>query len=183
MDSTPISLLKRASSGNDPEAWGKLVDLLLPKMLDWSKRFNLNPCDRDDIIQDLFIYLLQKLPEFQYDPKKTFLGWLRTLLNHRIIDLFRGRRFHGSIDGYAPEETDLPQLEEEEFQAWIYERALELSRSQFSEKTWKAFWLHAIQGIPAAEVASELELKISSVYVAKQRVQTYLRNEFAEFFP
>lgn len=182
MDSTPVSLLKRASSGEDSEAWAKLVDLLLPKLVDWSKSFDLAPADRDDVIQDLFLYLLQKLPDFQYDAQRTFLGWLRTLLNHRIIDLFRRRKFHKSVEDCDAEAAPPPELAEEEFKSWIYNRALELSRNHFSENTWQAFWQHAIQGKTAANVASELGIKVSSVYVAKQRVQTYLRQEFAELF-
>ena len=35
--------------------------------------------EADDLLQDVFTLLVQKLPEFRYDPARRFRGWLWTL--------------------------------------------------------------------------------------------------------
>jgi RNA polymerase sigma-70 factor (ECF subfamily) len=50
-------------------------------------------------------------------------------------------------------------------------------QAEFSPKTWKACWEHVVAGRPAAEVAAELGISVGSVYVAKSRVLSRLRQE------
>ena len=41
---------------------------------------------------------------------------------------------------------------------WLYQRAVGLLREEFETTTYRAFWLTAIDGRSAADVAAELEL-------------------------
>ena len=50
-------------------------------------------------------------------------------------------------------------------------------QAEFAPGTWKACWEHVVMGRPAAEVAAELGLALGSVYVAKSRVMSRLRQE------
>ena len=36
--------------------------------------------------------LARRMPSYQYDPGRSFRGWLRKLCHHRAIDLIRQRR-------------------------------------------------------------------------------------------
>jgi RNA polymerase sigma-70 factor (ECF subfamily) len=59
-------------------------------------------------------------------------------------------------------------------------RALELLQGDFAEVTWQAFWRTAVDHQPASAVAAELGLSVSSVYTAKSRVLSRLRDELIE---
>ena len=48
-------------------------------------------------------------------------------------------------------------------------------RAEFSDPHWQAFWRTAVDGVPAAEVAEELNYSTAAVYQAKSRVLARLR--------
>ncbi len=58
--------------------------------------------------------------------------------------------------------------------------ALEQVRLQFEERTWQAFWKVAMEDRPAADVAAELGLSVTSVRQAKSRVLRRLKEELGE---
>jgi RNA polymerase sigma-70 factor, ECF subfamily len=70
-------------------------------------------------------------------------------------------------------------FEEAEYQSFLVNRALELMRSEFREDTWRACWLLVVDERKASEVARELGLSLNSVYLAKSRVLSRLREELA----
>jgi RNA polymerase sigma-70 factor (ECF subfamily) len=68
-------------------------------------------------------------------------------------------------------------FEEAEYRDFLVARALRLMQADFQPTTWKACWEHGVCGRPAHEVAAELGISESSVYVAKCRVLRRLRVE------
>jgi len=62
----------------------------------------------------------------------------------------------------------------------LLSRGLELVVAEFQEKTWRAFVLHGIEGKRAADVAKELGMSETAVYVAKCRVLSRLRLELGD---
>jgi hypothetical protein len=79
MDSTSISLLRRLRQPNQEAAWQRFVDLYAPLIFHWSKNQGLTPTDASDLVQDVLAIVVEKLPEFEYDPQRRFRGWLRTV--------------------------------------------------------------------------------------------------------
>jgi RNA polymerase sigma-70 factor (ECF subfamily) len=61
----------------------------------------------------------------------------------------------------------------------LYQRALNLLRTDFAESTWQAFLATAVDGRSAADVAEDLGMTVGAVYVAKSRVLARLREELA----
>jgi RNA polymerase sigma-70 factor (ECF subfamily) len=59
----------------------------------------------------------------------------------------------------------------------VLEAAMQRSRPDFEEATWRLFERHWVQGQTAQDVARELGVPIESVYVAKSRVLKRLRAE------
>src|SRR2546423_12975097 len=88
MDTTSVSLLERLREPAQQDAWGRFVDLYTPLIYYWARRVGLPPEEAADLVQDVLTLLVQKLPEFQYDPQKSFRGWLRTL----TLNKWRGNR-------------------------------------------------------------------------------------------
>src|SRR5213593_892354 len=86
MGKTPASLLERLRQPNDQKAWAEFVDLYTPLFYYWALRLGLQEPDAADLIQEVFLVLYQKLPEFTYQRHKSFRAWLRTVLLNKWRD-------------------------------------------------------------------------------------------------
>ena len=58
------------------------ANVLLTEVGVWLERYfsrRVPPHSIDDLVQDVLIELMQKLPGFEYDPEKSFRSWLRPM--------------------------------------------------------------------------------------------------------
>ena len=69
---------------------------------------------------------------------------------------------------------------EESSDRGLFGRALELVRGEFEERTWRAFWLTAVEDRVPGDVATELGMSPGAIRVAKSRVLRRLREELGE---
>lgn len=182
MHTTSFTLLERLRTPSNQDAWARFVDLYTPLLFHWARRCGLQPEDASDLVQDVFAALLVKLPEFNYDPHKSFRAWLRTVTLNLWRDRQRARATRplpaddGKLaDVAAPD--DAAALEDEEYRSYLVSRALKLMQADFQPATWRAVWEHAVVGRPAAAVAADLGLSVAAVYCAKFRVLSRLRQE------
>lgn len=182
MTNTPSSLLERLRQPFDPVAWKRFVALYTPVIYSWGRRVGLQDPDAADLVQDVFITLLQVLPTFNYDRQQSFRRWLRTItLNkwrntRKKLDDQR-LRGQGGDRAPVPAPNDAEALWETEYQQHLANRALRIMRADFEETTWKACWETVAAGRPAAVVAAELGLSVGAVYAAKFRILDRLRRE------
>jgi len=182
MHTTPISLLERVRQPGEQMAWGRFVEMYTPLLYYWSCRMGLQESDAADLVQEVFAILVAKLPEFVYDRKKSFRGWLRTILHNKWRDRQRRRAAEppmqdGSVLADKPDPTETEAFWEAEYRQQLVGRALQLMQSEFQPTTWQACWEVVVSGRSAAEVAAELGISVDSVYAAKSRVLRRLRKE------
>lgn len=181
MLSTSVSLLLRLRQANDAGNWDRFVRLYTPLLFHWATRAGLQKHDAADLVQDVLMTLMRKMPEFEYDEKKSFRSWLRTVTLNHWRDRLKRRTTRPLPTAEVMEdvigEDGLGQLIDAEYQKSLTARALELMQAEFRENVWKACWEHAIQGRPAAEVAIELGMTPGAVYTATSRVLARLRQE------
>jgi RNA polymerase sigma-70 factor (ECF subfamily) len=180
-NATPSSLLMRLQQPSAGLAWEEFVQLYTPLLSRWARSVGLAEADAADLVQDVFVLLLVKLPEFRYDRHGSFRAWLRTVTLNKWRENLRRR-------GTVPRQFDdaelaeLPGREgdpfaEEEYRRFIAGRALQLMQKEFSDVAWKACLETLVGGRPAAEVAAELGISTDSVYTAKYRVLRRLREQ------
>lgn len=182
MTKTPANLLERLRAPFEPEAWARFVTLYTPLIYAWARRVGLQEQDAADLVQEVFVTLLQVLPTFTYDRHKSFRRWLRTITLNKWRNSQkkwdnRVLRAKAGDPNQAAATDDLEDLWESEYQQHLAGRALRIMRADFQETTWKACWETAVEGRPAAEVAAELRLTVGAVYAAKFRVLDRLRHE------
>ncbi len=141
---TPPTLLERLREPANEGAWRRLVDLYAPLLFSWARRYGVAEHDAADLVQDVFVILLQTLSSFQYDRHRgQFRNWLRTLMLNKLRD--RKRR-------EAREEKSLAQLEpkaagpdaatqfwEAEYQQELTGRALRLLQSDLRRPPGRHF--------------------------------------------
>jgi RNA polymerase sigma-70 factor (ECF subfamily) len=65
MTRTPASLLERLRQPFEPEAWARFVALCTPLIYSWARHLGLQEQDAADLVQDVFVTLLQVLPTFR----------------------------------------------------------------------------------------------------------------------
>ncbi len=182
MHTTPATLLERVRNPANQEAWTLFVQLYTPLLYSWAHQAGLLDQDAADLVQEVFVTLLHKLREFQYNRDGSFRGWLRTLLRNKWREIQR-RRIPLPVDALSPVLADLPDrapsdpFEETAYREYLVQRVLELIQGDFEPTTWKAWQAFAVAGRPAAEVGRELGITPHAVYLAKARVLRRLRQE------
>lgn len=182
MEPTSPSLLERLRKPHAEQAWKRFVNLYTPLLYFWACRMGLQADDAADLVQEVFSTLLQKLPDFQYDPKHSFRAWLRTLTTNKWRDMLRRRAAalrHGTdreLEAVAvPDNAEV--IWEAEYRRHLAGQALTIMKAEFQDSTWKACWATVVEEKPAAEVASQLGISVESVYAARSRVLRRLRQE------
>jgi RNA polymerase sigma-70 factor (ECF subfamily) len=183
MHTTPVSLLERLRQpAGDQAAWEHFVKLYTPLLFSWGRATGLGSDEAADLVQDVFTVLVQKMPHFVHDKQHRFRAWLRTVLMNKWRNRMRRpppAPLHDGEAGEAPAADPLDMFAEAEYQQYLVRRALELMQRDFQATTWKAFWEVVVVGRAAREVGRELGLSVNSVYVARVRVLSRLREELA----
>jgi RNA polymerase sigma-70 factor (ECF subfamily) len=180
------SLLFRASMiPRDQAAWGKLVHRYGPCIWYWCRERGMQRADAEDVMQSVLSTLAAKLPGFQYDPARSFRGFLRKLTEDALCDAWRKKKRHVAVGGSENLEVlsnqeasgDLVSRIERAFDLELLESASEGVRRRVELKTWEAYRLTACEERPAREVADLLGMRIGSVYQAKSSVRQMLTEE------
>lgn len=184
------SLLVRIRDAADGEAWSDFAALYGPLVHRFGRRAGLQDADADDLMQQVLHAVSGAIHRLEYDPAKgTFRGWLFGVARRQLCKL-RGRdarQPHGSGDTDANLRlNDLPAPNPDESAWWETEYkkqrflwAAERIRGDFQSASWQAFWQTAVEGVPAAVVASKLGMSVGAVYTAKSRVLDRIKQHIA----
>src|SRR5882757_425054 len=186
-DSTRVTLLHRINQnpGGQP-SWAEFVHVYGPVIRGWLNHWGLQEADAFDVTQNVLLRLTAKLPQFRYDPTRSFRGWLKTLTHHAWHDFVTeaGHRHRGSGDTSVLDQLqsveareDLAARVEATFDKELLEVALLRAKSRVADTTWQAFKLAALDGVAPQTVADQLGVRVSQVYLAKHRVQKLVQEE------
>jgi RNA polymerase sigma factor (sigma-70 family) len=186
-DTTRITLLHRLNQDpTDQVSWAEFVRLYSPAIRAWLTHRGLQEADAQDVAQNVLLRLTAKLPQFQYDPSKSFRGWLKTLTHHAWHDFVTeaGYRTRGSGDTSVLDQLqsveareDLAARVEATFDKELLETALIRAKARVADTTWQAFKLSALEGVSPQTVADQLGIGVSQVYLAKHRLQKLVQKE------
>ena len=180
MSRTSASLLERLKRTDNQDAWRQFVQLYMPLIYRWASQAGLGENEASDLVQDVFLILVEKLREFQYDRQRSFRAWLRTVTLNKCREQARRRLPGGKImaDNLpAAECPNLADVEETEYRRHLVRCAMQIVQADFEPATWKAWSHFVVEGRPAKEVAAELGLSVNAVYLAKGRVLARFREE------
>lgn len=183
MLTTQFSLLIRLRATDDTEAWSRFVRLYTPLVHHWIGKTGVEANAMDDLVQEVFVVLLDRAQWLGENRPGSFRGWLRTVTLNKCRDHFRRAnrmtepRLMGLPDMAECDPAVL--LTDDEYRRYVARAALRLMRDSFSETTWRACWEHVAMNRPAREVAVELGITENAVYLARGRVLKRLREELA----
>lgn len=187
---TRATLLFRLREVNDQEAWEEFVDAYGPRVYDWCRRFQLQESDAADVTQTVLARLVTAMQTFRYDPDRgTFRGWLKTVTNNAVRDFLPTLSRPGKGSGDAavvfgldtfqdPRAVeDLSRSLEEEAEQELLREAAARVRLRVKPANWEAWRLSFEEGLSVADVAVQLGIRVTDVYVARSRVTGLLKRE------
>jgi RNA polymerase sigma-70 factor (ECF subfamily) len=181
MDTTSLTLIDKLRHRDDHASWSRFVGLYTPLLLSWVRRNGFQDADAEDVVQEMLVKLLDRLPEYTRGEGQSFRGWLfrvcqNTGHDYRVRKATRRLGAPEGLSGVA-DPTPLGAMEEAEYRRRLVDRALELIRNDFEPRTWDAFRMVMIDGRPAADVGAELGMTPNAVHGARFRVFKRLEQE------
>jgi RNA polymerase sigma-70 factor (ECF subfamily) len=177
---TPRTLLERLRQPGNSAAWERFLGLYTPLLYRHARSLGLQEADAADLVQDVLTLLFRKLPEFRHAGPGSFRAWLRVVMRNKLAER-RRQRVPATAEEAALAELESPDeqgaLEETEYRRHLVQQGLVALRDEFPATTWKAFERYALDGCEVEQVAAELGVRVGTVYAAKSRVLSRLRQE------
>ena len=121
---TSVTLLQRLGRlRDDPLGWPRFEKVYGPLILDWRRRKGIQKNDALDVTQDVMITFFRQVARFQYDPTRTFRGYLQRLTHAAWCDWVERQRlwrlrsgdsdFPRGFEAIADDDDPADQLESE----------------------------------------------------------------------
>jgi RNA polymerase sigma factor (sigma-70 family) len=186
---TRVTLLGRLrAKPDDPVVWSEFVDWYGRKIHAWCKAWGLQESDAQDVTQEVFLNLSMKMHAFCYDSNGSFRAWLKTITRRVWVHYSMKQRKpgRGSGDKWVMERLenieareDLGKRLDDAFDREMLKEASNLVKLRVEPRTWEAFELLTIHGCSGAEAAARVNMKVTTVYVARSKVQRMLREQLA----
>jgi RNA polymerase sigma-70 factor, ECF subfamily len=190
MNTTSLGLLERLKNAKSAASdWRRLQDLYLPLIHKWISHVPGLREESSDLAQEVLVVLFRELQSFERRRDGAFRAWLRQITANRIRAFCRARDKQAFV-GLEAGDLLLSQLEdpnsdvarqwERDHDQHVFQRLLAIVRPDFQPATWQAFTRFALDGLPAASVATELGMSESAVVQSKFRILKRLREEAGE---
>ena len=181
---TPQTLLRKIAeyaNGDDAAEWARFVELYTPVIRAFiCTREDLDEADADDVVQEIFVRLVNVLRDGIYRPEKgRFRAYLWTMVRRLLIDGHRRALARGAGATISVEDVEI--LDETPDAAEIVDMRLRearhtaavehvLSRTMLDARTVAAYRAYALDGEPAAEVVARIGITINALRQIKYRV-------------
>jgi len=185
---TRVTLIERVKDGKDEKSWEEFVTIYKQYLYTVVRNMQLSHHDTEEILQDVFVKVWDKLADFQYYPKKgRFRFWLCTIAKNTVVDYIRRQRADierldkiesGERENYLSRISvpEIDSIAEKEWQNFVANLALKNVTESRGAKEVECFSLF-VKGKAITEIAKILGLSENSVYIYKARVQELLRKE------
>ncbi|MEO8427612.1 MAG: sigma-70 family RNA polymerase sigma factor, partial [Verrucomicrobiota bacterium] len=189
---TRASLLVRLKNCEDQESWDEFYDIYSDLIFRVALLAGLSHTEAQEVLQETMIRLAKQMQSFEYDPTRSFKGWLVHEANYRIKDQFRKRHPERQAAGRRAGDTSrtatidripdpagfkVDDVWEKEWQTNLLNKAIERVKSQVTARQFQMFDLYVTKQWPVQKVAKVLGVNIARVYLAKHRVSVLIKSE------
>ncbi len=190
---TRQSLLSRLRDWQDESSWREFFETYWRLIYNVARKSGLADAEAQDVVQETFIYLSRRMPNFTYDKARgSFKSWLRVVTRSRISVRRRteGRQqpltrnpMPGDDEGAAWEAIPDPAgdaLDEQWQREWeenLVATALRHVRAKVSSQQLLIFRLATQDELRLGQVAKKLGVSIAQVYLARHRVGKVFKAE------
>lgn len=187
---TRNSLIARLGDGADVEAWHEFSQVYRPLIVRMGLAKGLQRADAEDLAQTILVSISGAIGKWQPAGPAKFRTWLKRIADNAILNALTRKKPDLAAGGTSvdqllnssqrPEgpDTELLQLE---YRRGVFHWAANKIRDEFTETTWQAFWLTAVESQPAETVGQTLGRNRGSIYAAKSRVMSRLLQQVDQF--
>ncbi len=190
---TRQSLLSRLRDWQDQAGWREFFETYWRLIYRVARDSGLPDAEAQDVVQETFIYLSRRMPNFRYDRARgSFKSWLRVVTRSRIHVHVRKEKRHKDqvrepLDGDDAEQDEvefadpagdlLDKVWQREWEENLLETALRRVRSKVSSQHLLIFRLATLDQLPLTQVARKLGVSLAQVYLARHRVGKLFKSE------
>ena len=144
----------------------------------------IQPADRDDLVQEVFLAVRSALPGFRYVPgHSSFRAYLRRAVRNAVLRLQRRPApVPPALADARPAEPSADADESEtQLRIWTLALARVFRSGRFSPNTQAVFRRVALEGESPVDVGREFKLKPNAVYQIRNRILRAVREELDRF--
>ena len=177
---TRMSMIESLQGISD-QRWSDFEHVYRPLLLFWIRKKGVPLNAMEDVLQESLISIMQGINKYEHGGRRSFRGWLRTIVQRRAIDFFRSlppeiRGMQERLNDAAfPARTKHDENGETVAANEVLSRAVEVVRSRTKELTWRMFWLSTVDNRSTVEISHELGVSTAAVRVARQRVKNRIK--------
>ena len=180
LPATSTSLLAGLREPRNDRVWSEFCGRYRPVLERFARRLGLRTHDAQDVAQETLVAFVVAYRQGKYHPDRGRLrSWLLGIAKNKVRDLQRRGGRELAIGGgqdttsrisQLPDDRTLSHVWEEEWQRAVVGEVLKRVRREVEPTTMQAFELFALQGWPAAKVASHLGMTRNAVFLAKSHI-------------
>ncbi len=187
---THLSLIARLQDLGDADAWHQFSELYRPIVVRMGLAKGLQNADAEDLAQRVLVSVSGAIARWDPSGKARFRTWLKRVTDNAILnaisrarpDQGRGNHEDQSLLLQQPDRSGPDsRLLQMEFRRQVMHWAAQRIRDEFTETTWQAFWMTAVEGRAADDVGAQLGRNRGSIYAARSRVMRRLVEQASEF--
>lgn len=187
---TRPSLLVRIRNPADDDAWYQFSEIYRPVIIRLVARGGLQDADAEDIAQQVLVSVAGAINRFDPKGSAKFRTWLKRITENAILNAITRSRPDQALGGvethsllneiveHSGPDTDCLRLE---YRREVFQWAAKQVRTEFSEATWGAFWLTAVQDVSIDDAAEALGRSRGSIYASRRRVMRRIVDVVSEF--
>ena len=191
---TSLTLLHKLAvevTGGNEAAWVRFFDLYTPairRFVEWNDHVH----DPDDVVQEVYLKLVEIIRSGKYDPDKSrFRTFLALLIRRQLITLYRQDQARHvadrcSIDDLT-EELVVPSDQQDKIDlSWAkakHEAAIEhvLTKVAMKAQSRDIYRAYAVENRPIEEIAATFGVSADIIYKVKYRVDKMIEAVEAEY--
>ncbi len=162
------------SLDGDSRAFAALVRRHTPLLRSYARRFLGAGNDVDDVVQEAFVACWQQLGTIE--DHGAIRSWLMRTVSHKCVDRIRSRRDHDDLDQHEVA-IAIHLTPEARAVATSREEALESVLSRLPANQRECWLLKNAGGLSYQQIASQLELPVSTVRGLLARARTSVMTE------
>ena len=166
-------------TGDEP-TWNAFVARYRPRIILYARRLSLTPDEAEDGAQLTLEAFTNAYRAGKYDRELGRLrDWLFGIATNQIRKVFhqRPKELQGSTTVLDGKETDrdLQAVWDAEWQHAVIQQCLATVRTEFKQRTVRAFELYVLKEMAAKEAATVLGISTNAVFIAKFKILRRIR--------
>lgn len=188
---TRLSLLHRIAATSNGElgddsladGWNEFCELYTPIIFRVARKLGLQHADAEDATQEILAKVAQSIGSFDPAAGGSFRGWLSRMTRNWCLNLLTRSRqtkasgrtdVHEQLAQHAAREQTLTLLQIETRRGQFRNLSRRI-QPRFSEATWSAFWMTAVEGVSIRDAARRLNKSELAIRLARCRVLSRFR--------